>query len=234
VGGEQATEGITVVTGIHGGEEVGSGFVMGAVLFGDPVHASAHDLARRARLHTLDYFSFRDYLAFRHGEHLERLRLEDLLSGNVEPDYLRAGRYFTDYLGGCLLPFALEEPDPLPLLAGTIQKIIERDIPATLRLHLDEIPLLREFLAFVGRSAVDGINYSTLSANLGITKYKADHAIRMATRVTRPADSASLHWHGSRHRQPSVIADVAKNTRQHFDDRLISQHDDKIYLLAGR
>jgi hypothetical protein len=33
----------------------------------------------------------------------------------------------------------------------------------------------------------------------------------MATRVMLHAGSASLHWHGSRHRQPSVIADVRKN-----------------------
>ena len=138
------------------------------------LQASAHDLARRVRVHTLDYFSFREYLGFRHGEHLERLSLEHLLSADVGADYLRAGRYFGAYLAGGLLPFALDEPDPLPLLAGTIEKIIERDIPATLRLHLDEIPLLRKLVAFVGRSAVDGINSSTLATNLGITKYKAE------------------------------------------------------------
>ena len=138
------------------------------------LQASAHDLARRVRLHTLDYFSFREYLFFRHGEKLDRLDWESLLSCKVAAGHLRAGRYFPAYLSGGLLPFALEEPDPLPLLAGTIEKIIEKDIPSTLRLHLDEIPILRKLLAFVGRSAVDGINYSTLSANLGITKYKAE------------------------------------------------------------
>ena len=78
------------------------------------------------------------------------------------------------HLTGGLLPFALEEPAPLPLLAGTLDKIIERDIPTTLRLHLDEIPILRKLVAFVGRSGVDGISYSSLAANLGITKYKAE------------------------------------------------------------
>ncbi|MEI6339226.1 MAG: hypothetical protein WCQ57_11680 [Verrucomicrobiota bacterium] len=34
---------------------------------------------------------------------------------------------------------------------------------------------MRKLLAFIGRSAVDGINYSSLSSNLGITKYKAEH-----------------------------------------------------------
>lgn len=138
---------------------------------------SVHDLARRVRLHTLDYFSFREYLDFRHGEHLERLSVEKLLAGEVPAGHLRAGRHFSSYLEGGLLPFALEEPEPLPLLAGTLDKIIERDIPSNLRLHLAEIPILRKLLAFVGRSAVDGINYSTLSTNLGITKYKAEQYV---------------------------------------------------------
>lgn len=38
---------------------------------------------------------------------------------------------------------------------------------------MDELDLLRKLIEFVGRSGVDGINYSSLSSNLGITKYKA-------------------------------------------------------------
>ena len=138
------------------------------------LQASAHDLARRVRVHTLDYFSFREYLAFRHGEHISPMSLEQLLSGEIAAGHLRAGQHFSAYLNGGLLPFALDEPDPMPLLAGTLDKIIERDIPTTLRLHLDEVPILRRLLAFVGRSAVDGINSSSLASNLGITKYKAE------------------------------------------------------------
>ena len=138
------------------------------------LQSSAHDLARRVRLHTLDYFSLREYLVFRGSEELPVLGFQALLNLEISPAHLRAGGHFAAYLAGGLLPFALDEPDPLPLLAGTLDKIIERDIPTTLRLHLDEIPILRKLLAFVGRSGVDGINYSSLSANLGITKYKAE------------------------------------------------------------
>ncbi len=138
------------------------------------VHASAHDLARRVRLHPLEYFSFREYMGFRHGEKLNRLTLDELLEGKFDPAHLRTERHFKDYLTGGLLPFSLEEPDPMPLLQGTISKIILRDIPATLRLRTDELPILEKLLTFVGRSQVDGINYSSLSGNLGITKYKAE------------------------------------------------------------
>lgn len=141
------------------------------------IHEAAHDLARRVRLHRLDYFSFREYLAFRHGDHLPGLSLSALLEGAVEPAHLRAGGRFDLYLEGGLVPFALEEPQPFPLLENTIETIIAKDIPQFLRLHVDELDLLRRMITFIGRSGVDGINYSSLSANLGITKYKAEQYV---------------------------------------------------------
>jgi len=138
------------------------------------IHASGHDLARRVVIHPLGYFSFREYLLIHRGENLNRITFDELLSEKFDPLHLRASRFFDNYLLGGLLPFALEEPDPMPLLRATIEKIIHRDIPANLRLHTDELPILEKLIAFVGRSAVDGINYSSLSHNLGITKYKAE------------------------------------------------------------
>lgn len=141
------------------------------------IRESAHDLARRVRLHSLDYFSFREYLDFKHGERFSRLSLNDLLGVAIPPRYLRVADRLEAYLRGGLMPFALEEPEPLPLLEATIEKIIFRDIPRTLRLHLDELDTLRRMLAFIGRSGVDGINYTNLSANLKITKYKAEQYV---------------------------------------------------------
>lgn len=141
------------------------------------IHEAAHDLARRVRLHSLGYFSFREYLAVRHGEDLPPLGLEALLSGEVPSAYPRSVERFERYLTGAVLPFALEEPDPLPLLASTIETIVTRDIPRFLRLAVDELDIIRKMIAFVGKSQVDGINYSSLSTNLGITKYKAEQYV---------------------------------------------------------
>ena len=138
------------------------------------IHDSAHDLARRVRMHTVEYFSFQEYLAIRHGENLDPISLTDLLAGNISSAHLRSSRHFSNYLAGGLLPFSLEEPDPLPLLRGTIAKIISRDIPSLRGMRVDELSILEKLLAFIGRSQVDGINYSSLSKNLGITKYKAE------------------------------------------------------------
>ena len=42
-----------------------------------------------------------------------------------------------------------------------------------------EIEIIEKLLKFVGMSGVDGINYSTLSNNLGITKYKAEQYLSL-------------------------------------------------------
>lgn len=141
------------------------------------IHEAAHDPARRVRLYRLEYFSFREFLSVRHGERLPPLELDALLNGNVLPEHLRCEDRFEAYLGSGMIPFALEEPEPLPLLAATLETVVTRDIPRFLRLHTDELEVLRKLVAFVGRSAVDGINYSSLSENLGITKYKAEQYV---------------------------------------------------------
>ena len=137
------------------------------------MEASRYDLSRRIQMLTLRTFSYREYLRIVKGIDLPPLSLGEILQKKWLPEHLRAGKYFDDYLYGGNLPFSLEETDPLPLLTNIRDKIIGRDIPLILRLTVDELDILQRMLRFIGRSAVDGINYSSLSRNLGITKYKA-------------------------------------------------------------
>ena len=157
-------------------------FLDARVLFSSSVAlamwASAHDLSRRVRLLELYNFSFREYLMFKHGADLPVCRISELAGQAWMPEHLRAGKSFDDYLfRGGILPFSLEEPDPLTFLRGIVEKVIVRDIPSVMKLTLDELDHIRRLLRFVGRSAVDGINYSSLSRNLGITKYKAEQYV---------------------------------------------------------
>jgi predicted AAA+ superfamily ATPase len=141
------------------------------------MHASAYDLSRRARLLELHVFSFREYLAFAHGMSLPPLDLQAIVAGQWDPEHIRAGRFFDDYLRGGLLPFSLEESEPLSFLESIIEKVVTKDLPAAARLVLDELESIRRLLRFIGRSEIDGINYSSLSRNLGITKYKAQQYV---------------------------------------------------------
>ena len=156
-------------------------FVDIRILFSSSVslamQASAHDLSRRVRLINLFGFSYREYLTFTQGISLPALELDQITAGKWKPDHFRAGRFFDNYLQGGMLPFSLEEPEPFDFLERILEIVITRDIPSVERLMVDELESIRRLLQFVGRSKVDGINYSSLSKNLGITKYKAQQYV---------------------------------------------------------
>jgi len=134
---------------------------------------SSYDLSRRVKLLTLYPFSFREYIFFKKGIMLPPLTVEDILDKNWEPEHLRYEFLFDAYLQGGLLPFSLEEPDVFPLLKNIVQKVIAKDIPSVASLKTEELSAIEKTLAFIGKSSVDGINYSSVSRNIGITKYKA-------------------------------------------------------------
>lgn len=72
------------------------------------------------------------------------------------------------------MPFTLQDTDFKPLLENIRQKIILRDIPSVVALKVEELSLLEKMLSFIGKASVEDINYSSLSRNIGITKYKAE------------------------------------------------------------
>jgi predicted AAA+ superfamily ATPase len=133
----------------------------------------------RNRLVKLLPFSFREYLAFRHDDRVAPITLGDILDRGWRAEHMRAGVRFDDYLRGELMPFAIDEPDVLPLLRSVLGTIIARDIPKVARLHTDELETIQKLIEFIGRSAIDGISYSALSRNLGITKYKAEQYVSL-------------------------------------------------------
>ncbi len=140
---------------------------------------SAYDLSRRVRLVKLPLFSFREYIFFRTGTLLPVLSIGDIIDKKWTPDHLRYGYLFEKYLCGGLLPFSLEEPEPIPLLNNILKKILQRDIPSITSLLVEEISLMEKMLRFIGKSGVDGINYSSISRNVGITKYKAESYLNL-------------------------------------------------------
>ena len=143
------------------------------------MHASAHDLSRRVRLIHLRPFSFREYLTFTRDTELPALALGEIAQGRWTPAHIRWGYAFEEYLRGGLFPFALQELEPVLFLGNILDTVIVKDIPSVARLAVDELERIKSLLRFIGRSGVDGINYSTLSRNLGITKYKAEQYVSL-------------------------------------------------------
>jgi len=143
------------------------------------IFESSYDLSRRVKLLYLYPFSFREYLFFKENLSLPALTLDKIMKKQWPGEYLRYEYLFKDYLKGGLLPFSLEEADIYSILKNILEKIIRRDIPSVAGVQVSEIDTIEKVLKFIGKSPVDGINFTSVSKNAGITKYKADQYIRL-------------------------------------------------------
>ena len=92
-------------------------------------------------------------------------------------------QYFYPYLKGDLMPFALQEPDVLPLLRNILETVINKDIPKIEPITVDETEIIKKLVKFIALSDVDGINYTSISNNLKITKYKAEQYLSLLERA---------------------------------------------------
>jgi predicted AAA+ superfamily ATPase len=72
-----------------------------------------------------------------------------------------------------LYPFSLAEPDPLSVLRNILDTVLQRDIPGVAKVTYQDVVLIGKVLRFIGLSAVDGVNPTTIAKNFGITRYKA-------------------------------------------------------------
>ena len=142
-----------------------------------------YDLSRRILLKKLYPFTLREYAQFRYGQEFSALTLRDIVQGKIPADVFKAGEHFLPYIQGGLMPFALREPQPLALLENILKTIIRKDIPHIAKLLTDELEKIEQLLRFIGRSGVDGINYSSASQNVHITKYKAEQYITLLERA---------------------------------------------------
>ena len=144
---------------------------------------SAYDLSRRVLLRLLYPFSFREYLSFVKNVEIPPLTINDILDDRWTTNHMKFSYLFDSYLKGGIFPLTLEEPDPLPLLKNVCQKIIRKDIPMVSNLRFEDIENIEKMMSFIGKSEVDGINFSSISRNLGITKYKAKLFVRLLSQA---------------------------------------------------
>ncbi|MBL7072779.1 MAG: ATP-binding protein [Candidatus Omnitrophica bacterium] len=138
---------------------------------------SGFDLSRRVLLKKLYPFSFREYLFFKYNKNLPLLSLSDIIEKRWTRSVFEYAENFIDYLQGGVLPFSLDEALPFPILKNIVTTVIRKDIPSLGKVTIDELEIIEQMLAFIGKSQIDGINYSSLSKNLGITKYKAQQYV---------------------------------------------------------
>lgn len=140
---------------------------------------SQYDLSRRVLLKKLYPFSFREYLFFKYDTSFNALSFSDILDKRFDQAAFSYINCFHDYLQGGIFPFSIHEPIALELLKNVRTKVIRKDIPRVIDVAVSELDLIEKVLSFIGTSGIDGINYSSISRNCGITKYKAEQYVRL-------------------------------------------------------
>lgn len=193
--------------------------------------AAGWDLSRRVRRVRLWPFSLREYIDFSQSTTLPRLRLADALTGQLSPRHLRHQHLFSPYLAGGLYPFMLQQGATIDLFGSILDKVVASDIPNFDRsLSAQDLDDIRKTVQFIGSSAVDGINYSTVSRNVGITKYKAEKFLAYLERsflITRvfPAGTNVL-------KEPKVLMQLPYRLLYTSRDSAMSATREDFFALA--
>jgi predicted AAA+ superfamily ATPase len=139
-----------------------------------------NDISRRVLLKELYPFSLREYIEFKNDLILPPLSFDNFVNEPISQELLQLGTNFYPYLKGGLMPFALEEPAVLPLLENILNAVIYKDIPKiNTHISVEELNIVNKLVKFIALSNIDGINYSSVSKNLNITKYKAEQYISL-------------------------------------------------------
>ncbi|TVR64582.1 MAG: ATP-binding protein [Spirochaetaceae bacterium] len=145
--------------------------------------AAGWDLSRRVVRQRLEPFSFREFLWFESDRVYQPLSLADCLRSRIGSEYLAATPAFRRYMVGGLHPFMLGAGADTSLFSGILDTVVSRDIPGfDPSLSAEDINRLHDTVRFIGSSPVDGINYSSVSRNVGITKYKAQRYLEYLER----------------------------------------------------
>ncbi len=138
------------------------------------LHDTSYDLSRRARIISVQPFSFREFLFFEKNKELPPLSWNELLDLESSKKYyaktLEFEPLFQGYLAGKNYPFALGQTDVLPLFKAMLDAVIEKDLVATSKITLEESYKIRDVLLFIGRAQAEGISCSSISSNTGISK----------------------------------------------------------------
>lgn len=146
------------------------------------LYKSSYDLSRRVKTINIYPLSFREFIYFKENILLEKIKIDDILTNNINEEYFKKSYLFEKYICGGLYPLSLEKKDSNEIIdtfKKILQKIINIDIPRYANLNFDEISKINNVIKFIGLSHCEDINYSSVSKNIGITKYKSAEYLKL-------------------------------------------------------
>ena len=137
------------------------------------------DLSRLVRLEYLYPFDFKEFLLFNYDIDVPYISFGELIEREkVDEIYWGVGRYFEEYLRGGVYPFSMEMGEITDVMRNVLERIVWEDVGRVISLELREIHEIEDMISFIGKSEVDGISYSSISRNVGLTKYKVRQYIK--------------------------------------------------------
>jgi len=134
---------------------------------------SKYDLSRRVVIMNMFPFSFREYLFFKKNALVDKMSLDEILTKYREL-YTKVYTFEPEFHEFCIrgaLPSTIDAPFA-QIIRNIVEKIINHDLLIYGKLNHEDIINIRNILRFISRSPVDVCNYSVISQNTGITKYK--------------------------------------------------------------
>ena len=137
----------------------------------DIVKGTDADLSRRAIPYTLEGLSFREYLNFSLGLHIEPLSLDDIIAGNIAlPQEIRHPLvHFKDYLAKGYFPF-FSQDDYFVRLENVINHTMEIDIPAFAGMSIATSRKLKKLLYVISRNVPFKPNFSEIGRSLSMDR----------------------------------------------------------------
>jgi len=134
---------------------------------------SKYDLSRRVVIMNMFPFSFREYLFFKKNALVDKMSLDEIRTKYQEL-YTKVYTFEPEFHEFCIrgaLPSTIDAPFA-QIIRNIVEKIINHDLLIYGKLNHEDIINIRNILRFISRSPVDVCNYSVISQNTGITKYK--------------------------------------------------------------
>ncbi len=148
------------------------------------LHDAVYDLSRRVRILKVHPFSFREFLYFERGRDVPALGWKELLDLERSNEYYgkvidAESLLFEAYMTGRNYPFTMGQNSQKGLFENMLETIIEKDLVVPSMITLAESYEVRKMLGFIGRSPAEGISYTSIARNIGITPHKAQKYVEL-------------------------------------------------------
>lgn len=147
------------------------------------IDSSTADLSRRAVFRTLNGLSFREYLNWTYGTHLEPLPIESILADHLDiartiNEQIKPIKAFREYTQRGAYPFSFEDDEIfLEKLRETSRIAIESDLRSYHQLGPDMVDYLLKLLSVLADTVPLVPNITKLSERIGTTRNTLIHLL---------------------------------------------------------